>query len=134
MLFRSARERVKNDFRAIVSGIAAAMDVEAEIEIFESYPGCRNDPAMAELVRRAAGEVLGRENVLELAEPSLGTDDFGYFSDAAPGCYYYIGVGNEAKGFTCPNHNPRFAVDPEALPLAAAIHVQCVLGYLGEQP
>ena len=129
-----ARERVKNDFRAIVSGIAAAMDVEAEIEIFESYPGCRNDPAMAELVRRAAGEVLGRENVLELAEPSLGTDDFGYFSDAAPGCYYYIGVGNEAKGFTCPNHNPRFAADPEALPLAAAIHVQCVLEYLGEQP
>ena len=125
-----ARERVKNDFRAIVSGIAAAMDVEAEIEIFESYPGCRNDPAMAELVRRAAGEVLGRENVLELAEPSLGTDDFGYFSDAAPGCYYYIGVGNEAKGFTCPNHNPRFAADPEALPLAAAVHVQCVLDFL----
>ena len=46
-------------------------------------------------------------------EPSLGTDDFGYFSDAAPGCYYYIGVGSEEKGFTFPNHNPRFAADPE---------------------
>lgn len=126
-----ARERVKQDFRNIVSGIAAAMGVEAEIKIFESYPGCRNDPAMTELLRRAAGEVLGRENVWELPEPSLGTDDFGYFSDAAPGCYYYIGVGSEEKGFTFPNHNPRFAADPEALPLAAAVHVQTVLDFLG---
>ena len=126
-----ARERVKEDFRNIVSGMAAAMGVEAEVTIFESYPGCRNDPAMTELLRRAAGEVLGRENVWELPEPSLGTDDFGYFSDAVPGCYYYIGVGSEAKGFTFPNHNPRFAADPEALPLAAAVHVQTVLDFLG---
>ena len=125
-----ARQRVKDDFRAIVTGVAAGMGVEAESAIFESYPGCRNDPAMTDLVRRAAAKVLGPEHVLELAEPSLGTDDFGYFSDAAPGCYYYVGVGNESKGFTCPNHNPHFAVDPEALPLAAALHVQTVLDYL----
>lgn len=125
-----ARERVKKDFRAIVSGIAAGMGVEAEIEIFESYPGCRNDPAMTGLVRQAAGKVLGAGNVRELGEPSLGTDDFGYFSDAVPGCYYYVGVGCEEKGFTFPNHNPHFAADPDALPLAAAIHVQSALDFL----
>ena len=130
-----ARERVKGDFRSIVSGVAAAMGVEAEIKIFESYPGCRNDPAMTDLLRQAAGAVLGRENVWELPEPSLGTDDFGYFSDAAPGCYYYIGVGSGEKGFTFPNHNPHFAADPAALPLAAAIHVQTALEFLGgERP
>ena len=73
---------------------------------------------------------MGEENVFELAEPSMGTDDFGYFSDAAPGCYYYIGVGNREKGFVYPNHNPRFAADPAALPYAAALHVQVVLDYL----
>lgn len=126
-----ARERVKEDFRSIVSGIASAMGVEAEIRIFESYPGCRNDKAMTDLLRRAAGEILGTEQVWELPEPSMGTDDFGYFSDAAPGCYYYIGVGNEEKGFTSPNHNPHFAADPAALPLAAAVHVRTVLDFLG---
>ena len=125
-----ARERVKADFRAIVSGIAAGMGVEAEIEIFESYPGCRNDPAVTGLLRPAAAKVLGEPNVLELEAPSLGTDDFGYFSDAAPGCYYYIGVGNEEKGFTCPNHSPRFAADPDALPLAAAVAAQAALDFL----
>lgn len=126
-----ARERVKKDFRNIVTGIAAAMGVEAEISIFESYSGCRNDPAMTDLLRGAAGKILGRENVRELPEPSLGTDDFGYFSDAAPGCYYFIGVGSEQKGFTYPIHSPHFAADMEALPLAAAVHVQTVLDFLG---
>ncbi len=126
----SARERVKEDFRSLVSGVAAAMGVSAEIEIFESYPGCRNDPAMTDLLRRAAGKILGSENVLELAEPSLGTDDFGYFSDAVPGCYYYIGVGGQ--DFAFPNHNPRFAADPAALPLAAAVEAQAALDFLSQ--
>lgn len=129
-----ARERVKAEFRAIVSGVAAAMGVEAEIEIFESYPGCRNDPSITDLLRRAAGKILGPENILEQEAPSMGTDDFGYFSDAAPGCYYYIGVGNEARGYTCPNHNPHFAADPDALPLAAAVEAQAALDFLTEGP
>ena len=126
-----ARERVKGELRAITAGIAAAMGVSAEVDIQESYPGCRNDPAVTELLRRAAGKILGPENVLELAEPSLGTDDFGYFSDAVPGCYYYIGVGSAEKGFTAPNHNPHFAADPDALPLAAAVEAQAALDFLG---
>ncbi len=128
-----ARARVKNDFRSVVTGIAAGMGVEAEIEIFESYPGCRNDPAVTGLLRRSAAKILGESNILELPEPSLGTDDFGYFSDIVPGCYYYIGVGNTEKGFTCPNHNPHFAADPDALPLAVAVEVQAALDYLAQE-
>ncbi len=125
-----ARERVKEDFQGIVSGMALAMGVESAVEIFESYPGCRNDAGMTELLRRAAGKILGKENVLELPEPSMGTDDFGYFSDLVPGCYYYIGVGNESRGFTYPNHNPRFTADMEALPLAAAVEIQAAVDFL----
>lgn len=124
-----ARERVKEELRAITAGVAAAMGVEASVAIAESYPGCRNDRAMTDLVRQAAEKILGPAGVLELAEPSMGTDDFGYFSDAVPGCYYYVGVGSGEKGCTYPNHNPRFAADPAALPLAAAIHAQVVLDY-----
>lgn len=128
-----ARERVKSDFRTIVSGIAAGMGVEADIEIFESYPGCINDPAVTALLMASARKVLGAENVEEQGAPALGTDDFGYFCDAAPGCYYYIGVGNEAMGWTYPNHNPHFAADPEALPLAAAVEAQAACDYLRQK-
>ncbi len=127
-----ARERVKEDLRAITAGIAAAMGVEAEVRIVESYPCCANDPAVTELVRRAAAEILGPENVLEMGEPSLGADDFGYFANLVPSCYYYIGVGCADGGCAFPNHNPRFAADPAALPLAAAVAAQAAVDFLKE--
>lgn len=124
-----SRERVRRDFRAIVGGTAAAMGAEAEMELTPSYPACRNDGAMTELCRRAAEKVVGEGNVRD-ADFSLGADDFGYFLDAAPGCYWNVGVRNEERGFTCPNHSPRFAADPGALPVAAAVHAQVVLDFL----
>lgn len=127
-----ARERVKEDLRAITAGIAAAMGVEAEVRITESYPCCANDPAVTELVRRAAAEILGPENVLEMGEPSLGADDFGYFANLVPSCYYYIGVGSADGSYAFPNHNPRFAADPAALPLAAAVAAQAAVDFLKE--
>ena len=127
------REQVKADFHSIVTGAAAAMGVEAEIRMVDGYPCCHNDRAVTELVLGAAAKVLGAENVLIQEDPTLGTDDFGYFSALVPGCYYYIGVGNGAKGWTCPNHNPHFVADPDALPLAAAVEAQAALDFLTEE-
>ena len=122
-----ARQRVREDVSAIVSGVAAAMGVEASLQIKESYPACRNDPNLAALVRRGAEAVLGPGQVRPLAAPSMGADDFGYFCGAVPGCYWSIGVG---RGEVWPNHSPRFAADPAVLPLAAAIHARTALDYL----
>ena len=124
------REQVKTDFCSIVNGIAAAMGVEAEIHMIDGYPCCHNDKEITELLTNAAARVLDPENILEQEAPTLGTDGFGYFSALVPGCYYYIGVGNEARGWTYPNHNPHFVTDPEALPLAAAVEAQAALDFL----
>lgn len=128
----AARERVKSDFHTIVTNTAAAMGVTAEIRMIDGYPCCSNDPAMTALLQNAAARILGPENILPQPDPTLGTDDFGYFSALVPGCYYYIGVGSAAKNCTYPNHNPHFAADPDALPLAAAVEAQAALDYLKE--
>jgi len=125
-----AQVRVQNDVRSIVTATAAAMGVEAEVEITPCYPCCDNDKEMVQLVRSAAGKVLGEDKVFELAEPSMCADDFGYFSNAVPGCYYLVGVGNEEKNCTYPIHNPRFSADHDALPYAAAVYAQIALDYL----
>lgn len=131
-LGEGTRERVRGNLRSVVSHLSAAMGVEAEVEITPSYPACRNDRELTDLFRRSAADVLGAEHILEQAAPSMGTDDFGYFSQSVPGCYWNIGVGNAARGFTAPNHSPKFAADPAALSLAAAIHTRTVLDFLGE--
>jgi len=94
----ATRARAKEDFKQIVNGIAAAMDVEAEIDMRDGYAASVNDEAMTQLMRGAAEKLLGSENVRTTPSASLGTEDFGYFLQEAPGCYYSLGAGNPEKG------------------------------------
>ena len=127
------RARAKEDFRQIVSGTAAAMGVAVEIDIVDGYAATINDEAMTQLVHDAAEKLLGKENVRAAKKPSLGAEDFGYFCQEAPGCYYNLGVGNAQKGYTYPIHNPRFVVDPDALHYGAAMYVQIAEDFLGQE-
>ncbi len=125
------RARAKEDFRQIVSGIAEAMGVEVDIDLRDGYAATINDEAMTQLMRASAEKLLGSENVHASKNPSMGTEDFAYFSQVAPGCYYSFGVSDPAKS-NVPLHNPRYTVDPDALPYGAALYVQIAEDFLSE--
>ena len=124
------RQKVKEEFCRIVQAAASAMDVEADIQIIDGYPAGRNDAEMTDLMRGAAQKVIGKENVFEVSTSSMGADDFGYFSEKVPGCYFQVGTNNPEKGCVYPIHNPKFIADLDVLPAAAAIYAQIVLDYL----
>ena len=124
------RARAKEDFRQIVSGIAAAMNVEVDINLREGYAATINDDGMTQLMRQSAGKLFGTDNVYTTANAGLGTEDFGYFLQDAPGCYYSIGSGNAEKGYPYPLHNPRFVADPGVLYHGAALYVQSAEDFL----
>jgi amidohydrolase len=50
----------------------------------------------------------------------MGAEDCAYFLKAAPGAYVFIGAGNVGKGIDEPHHSPRFQIDEDSLPIAAA--------------
>ena len=124
------RKQITEQFRTIVQHTAEAMGVRAEIQIEESYPGVCNDRDCTRLVQRVAGQFLGASNVITDRPPSMGTDDFGYFSAAVPGCYWQLGTSDPAWQERWPNHTPQFRVSEKALPIAAALHAGIVLEYL----
>ena len=123
------RLRVREDFKQIVSGVAAAMGVEADIFIKEGYAATVCDDAMVALTRAAGDKVLGEENVIRTGETTMGGEDFAYFCEAAPGCNYRLGV-NSAKTGTASVHNPGFMVDLDALPIGAAVYAQIAEDFL----
>ena len=125
------REQAKNDFRQIINGVAATMNVEVEIDLRDGYCASVNDDEMVKLTRSAAAKVLGEENVRTSAAPSLGTEDFGYFLQEAPGCYYIYGV-NKPGTTNKPLHNPGFKLDLDALPYGAAVYAQIAEDFLSE--
>jgi amidohydrolase len=59
-------------------------------------------------------EFLGDSNVVDLPI-RMTAEDFSYFSQIMPSCFYRLGVRNEEKGITSPVHTPTFDIDEEAL-------------------
>ena len=78
-------------------------------------------------MERTAQALLGPEAVVRHAAPLMTTEDFGYYLQAVPGCFYHVGVGCDA-----PLHAPRFAPDEKALPVLAALHAQVAWTALNE--
>lgn len=85
-----------------------------EIEISKGYPYLENDPIETELLREKAIELLGEEHVEELPI-RLTAEDFSFYGQEKPICFFRLGVRNEAKGITFGVHHPRFDIDEEAL-------------------
>ena len=121
----AARTGLKRLFWQAVEVVPAAWGATAETELRESYPGVVNDDAMTALAEDAVKALLGGDRVHALAEPTMTTEDFGYFLMERPGSYYHIGAG-----CALPLHNTAFLPDEEAVPLAAAVHVAVLERFL----
>ena len=70
---------------------------------------------MVDFVKEVAESVLGKEKVIVNNVPSLGVEDFSYFAQAVPSCFYNLGVRNDEKGINYPLHNNKFDVDEESI-------------------
>lgn len=105
------RRRVEEQFRQIVSGIAAAYGATIDVEWTHGSPAVVNDPKLCALARTVA-EKRGLD--VREQEDTLGGEDFSQYLLDKPGVFVRIGTGG-----THPAHHPAFTVDPAALYPAA---------------
>lgn len=100
--------------KRIALSTAAAMGATVEVKIDVGYPSVLNHEQLTAAARELAGELMGEENI-ETTELRMGAEDFGYYSQVIPGCFYRLGVGNAEAGITASVHTPVFDVDERAL-------------------
>lgn len=122
------RETVKKRFGDVVRGLCASLGAEVDIEMKSGYPMLHNDPVMVDFMRDTAAAAIGAEHVLN-GKPSLGVEDFAYFAQKRPGCFFSLGVRNEERGIVHPLHSEHFDVDEGALPVGAALLASAALAY-----
>ncbi len=105
-----AHELIRKQAKGLVEGMGAELDLHIDI----GYPTVDNDPVLTEAAWKLADEFMGKENVLE-TEMRMGAEDFGYYTQVIPGCFYRIGVRNEQKGIIHNVHTPKFDIDERAI-------------------
>lgn len=95
--------------------IAEANGARAEVEISRGYPFLTNHPELTKNFIDKATSWLGEENVDPELPLRMSSEDFSYYGQLIPSCYFRIGVRNEEMGIVHSVHNSKFDIDHEAL-------------------
>jgi metal-dependent amidase/aminoacylase/carboxypeptidase family protein len=86
--------RTLDEIRRVVSQVCEAVGMRAEVRFGRTCPPVVIDEGMFELFMRVGRRLLGRDGACRLPEPSMGSEDFGYFLDASPGLIFRLGMGD----------------------------------------
>ncbi|MFM8372515.1 MAG: M20 family metallopeptidase [Bacteroidota bacterium] len=116
--FRTMNEKWRVEahkrMKKIAETLARSMGGACEFNIVKGYPVLYNDEALVARARRWAEDYLGKENVVDLPLRMTG-EDFAYYAQVMPACFYRLGVGNPERGITSPVHTDTFEIDEAAL-------------------
>jgi hippurate hydrolase len=107
---RKAHQLITKHATELVHALGGEIDLHIDV----GYPCVDNDDILTEASWKLAEDYMGKENVEE-TEIRMGAEDFGYYTQLIPGCFYRLGVRNEKKGITHNVHTPLFNVDESAI-------------------
>jgi amidohydrolase len=115
--------------KQIAEHTALSFGASCQVKIEKGYPFLLNNESLTEFCKQAAIDFLGQENVVDL-ELRMTAEDFAYYSQVMPACFYRLGTGNQSKGITANVHTPTFDIDEEALLVGSGLMAYIALKYL----
>ncbi len=127
------REKINQLVPQVIHGVAEANGATVDLDITYGYSGIVNHDDATDLAARSVRQLLGEENLITYREPTMLTEDFGYFIEHVTGSFYHIGVRNPDVGAVHPLHSEKFTVDESAIPKAAALHSQIAFNFLSQE-
>ena len=129
-LNEDVRARAQAMMRETLQNVTAAYGATFELEFEKTAnPVTYNEPTLVRQTLPSIERVVGTPNLVEL-KPFMPAEDFSHFQKVVPGFYYFLGVGNTAKGIKAGWHTPDFDVDEESLVVGVNVMSNVLLDYL----
>jgi amidohydrolase len=123
------RARAQALTKETLAHITAAYGASFELKFEENGALTYNEPQLVEEMLPTIRRVVGGENTLSI-KPFMPAEDFSYFQKVSPGFYYFLGVGNRARGIGSPWHTADFDIDEESLVVGVKVMSNVLLDYL----
>jgi hippurate hydrolase len=118
----SVSAQIEKQMRVIADATAAAYNVEASVTYTREFIALVNDGAATSEALAAARSVFGESHVREAKEPMTASEDFAQFLVHVPGCFLFLGNGENSA----PLHNPNYDFNDEILLHGAKLHAAIV--------
>ncbi|MFO1217704.1 MAG: M20 aminoacylase family protein [Burkholderiaceae bacterium] len=126
---------IESRMKTIAEATCTAFECGCDFQFVRNYPPTVNHKAETDFARKLLGDVVGAGNVHEF-EPTMGAEDFSYFLQGKPGCYFLIGNGDGGHregghGLgPCMLHNPSYDFNDDLIPLGATVWVRLAEAWL----
>ena len=114
------RKEAHAKMKLLAEEIAKEMNGTVGFRIDIGYPFLVNNETVTNRARKSAEEYLGKENVEELPM-RMTAEDFAFYSQQIPACFYRLGTGNKSKGIISGVHTSTFDIDEQALEIGAGL-------------
>jgi amidohydrolase len=124
-----ARKQIRKSIERRCTGIAQANRCELRFEWIEGYPPTVNDPAMADYVAKVAKQTFGPDRYFPVPRPSMGGEDFAYYLEKVPGCFFLVGVEPIERQTYPPLHSDRYDFTDGSLAVGMRMFVELVKNY-----
>lgn len=108
------REEIKEQIKKIACGMAESMGGGCEVFIDQGYPAVVNNEELTHRANEYAIDYMGADKVKAL-EMRMTAEDFSYFANEIPGCFFRLGTANEARGIASNLHSATFDIDEESI-------------------
>ena len=122
-------DMIERRMKQVAEGVAQTFELTCEFEFRRNYPPTINHDNETAFVGRVLTEMVGAANVQPF-EPTMGAEDFSFYLQHKPGCYFLIGngdgshrVGGHGMG-PCMLHNPSYDFNDELIPLGGSMWVR----------
>lgn len=112
------REVAHKAIMRITNEVAAKYNAKCETDIRKGYPVLKNNEKVTEICRKAASTLLPEANIHDMAV-RMTAEDFAYYSQVIPSCFFRLGTRNTEKGIVSPVHTATFNIDEKALVIGA---------------
>lgn len=114
------RMMIHDRLKSLVTHICQMHGAEFDYQMRIGYPPVVNDEEEAERFFKV-GERLFGESAVVRSEAITVAEDFSYYLEKVPGCFMFVGAGNESCGATYAHHHPKFDIDERAMQRAARL-------------
>jgi amidohydrolase len=125
------RQKIRESIERRCRGMAVAGGCDLKFEWWDGYPPTINDPAMTDYVARIARATLGEDRFFLAPFPSMGGEDFAYYLEKVPGCFFFVGVEPAGAASHPPLHSDRYDFTDAALGVGMRMFVELVRNWRG---
>lgn len=117
------QQLIEKRMRSVCENISQANGAECQFEYTHEFAPTVNWECCVNAAEEAARAVVGEKNVNANAEPIMGSEDFGLFTQKIPGCLIFLG---SAKKDNIPLHNSLFDYNDDILETGAEFFAELI--------